>query len=76
MIRDRICVDLKNALSLQVAFVSIRLLVKEFFLLQNMIKKKFRNRCNTKHLKSMLRVAIDGPSNDFDHILVVTIELW
>jgi len=46
------------------------------FSVQNVIKTKFRNRLNTKHLESVLRVAIEGPSNDFDHILVGAIELW
>jgi len=46
------------------------------FSIQNVIKTKFRNRLNTKHLESVLRVAIEGPFEDFDHILVVVIELW
>ena len=41
-----------------------------------MIKKKLRNHLNTKHLESVLKVSIEGPSNDFDYILIVAIELW
>ena len=44
--------------------------------MQNLIKTIFRNHLKTKHLESVLRVAIEGPFNDFDHILVVGIELW
>jgi len=40
------------------------------------IKTNSRNRLNIKNLKSVLRVVIEGPSNDFDHILVAAIELW
>ena len=46
------------------------------FLVQNVIKTKLRNRLNTRQLKNVLRVAIEGQSNDFHHILVATIELW
>ena len=46
------------------------------FSVQNVIKTKFRTPLNTKHLKNVLRVATKGPSIDFDHILVVGIELW
>ena len=45
--------------------------------MQNVIKTKFRNRLNIKHLESVLRMDVEGPSNDFDHIfMIATIELW
>jgi hypothetical protein len=43
---------------------------------QNTIKQKLRNRMSTSNLESMMRVAIEGPYNDFDDILTSALDLW
>jgi hypothetical protein len=43
---------------------------------QNIIKQKLRNRMSTSSLESMMRVAIEGPDNDFDDILTSALEFW
>ena len=42
----------------------------------NTIKQKLRNRMSTSNLESMMRVAIEGPNNDFDDILTSALDLW
>lgn len=39
------------------------------------MKRKFKTCLNTKHLGNVLMMAIKGAFNDFDHILLVAIEL-
>ena len=46
------------------------------FSIQNVIKTRHRNHLNTKHLESIMRLALEGPKNNFDHMLVEAIELW
>ena len=46
------------------------------FLIQNVVKTKQMNRLGTKHLDVVLRVALEGPQDDYDYILVEAIELW
>jgi len=46
------------------------------FSIQNVIKTKQRNRLGTKHLDAVLRVALEGPQDDYDYILVEAMELW
>ena len=46
------------------------------FSIQNVIKTKQRNRLGTKHLDDVLRVALEGPKDDYDYILVKAMELW
>ena len=46
------------------------------FSVQNTIKQKLRNRMSTSNLESMMRVAIEGPNNDFDDILTSALDLW
>ena len=46
------------------------------FYVQNTIKRIFCNRMATSNLKSMMRVAIEGPNNDFDDILTSALDLW
>ena len=46
------------------------------FSVQNIIKQKLRNRVSTSNLESMMRVAIEGPNNDFDDILTSALDLW
>ena len=46
------------------------------FSIQNVIKTKQRNKLGTKHLDVVLRVALEGPQDDYDHILVEAMELW
>jgi hypothetical protein len=46
------------------------------FSVQNTIKQKLRNRMSTSNLESMMRVAIEGPDNDFDDILTSALDLW
>ena len=49
---------------------------KRVFSIQNVIKIKQRNRLGTKHLDNVLRVALKGPQDDYDYILVEAMELW
>jgi len=46
------------------------------FSIQNVIKTKHRNRLGTKHLDVVLTVALEGPQDDYDYILVEAMELW
>ena len=46
------------------------------FSVQNNIKQKKRNRMTTTHLDSVMRVAIEGPTNNFEFILQEAISLW
>jgi len=46
------------------------------FSIQNAIKTKYTNRLGTKHLHVVLRVALEGPQDDYDYILVEAMELW
>ena len=45
------------------------------FTVQKVIKTD-RNHLNTKHLESIMRLALEGPKKNFDHMLVEAIELW
>ena len=58
---------------LQDANVLVQLLVKELFSVQNVIKTRHRNHLNTKHLESIMRSALKGPKENFNHILVEAI---
>ena len=42
----------------------------------NLLRKVLRNRMSTSNLESMMRVAIEGPDNDFDDILTSALDLW
>ena len=46
------------------------------FSIQNVIKTKHRNHLNTKNLESIMRLALEGLKENFDHMLVEAIELW
>ena len=46
------------------------------FSVQNAIKIRHRNHLNTKHLESIMRLALEGSKENFDHMLVEAIELW
>ena len=46
------------------------------FLVQNVIKTRHRNHLNTKHLENIMKLALEGPKENFDHMLVEAIELW
>ena len=46
------------------------------FSIQNVIKTRDRNHLNTKHLESIMRLALEGSKENFDHMLVEAIELW
>lgn len=46
------------------------------FSVQNTIKQKLRNRMSTSNLESMMRVAIEGPDDDFNYILTSALDLW
>ena len=46
------------------------------FSLQTVIKTSHRNHLNTKHLESIMRLALEGLKENFDYILVEAIELW
>jgi hypothetical protein len=48
---------------------------ERLFSVQNTIKQKLRNRMSTSNLESMMRVAIEGPNNDFDDILTSALNL-
>ena len=43
------------------------------FSIQNVIKIRHRNQLNTKHLESIMRLALEGPKENFDHMLVEAI---
>ena len=40
------------------------------------MKTRHRNHLNTKHLESIMRLALEGRKENFDHMLVEAIELW
>ena len=44
--------------------------------IQNVIKTKQINRLGTKHLDVVLRVALEGPQDGYDYILVEAMNLW
>jgi hypothetical protein len=46
------------------------------FSIQNCIKSKVRNKLQTKHLESIMRVAIEGPRDDIEYILGEAQALW
>ena len=46
------------------------------FSVQNCIKTKFHNRLQTRSLESIMRIALEGPTNDVDVFLVEAIALW
>ena len=46
------------------------------FSVQNNIKQKNRNQMTTTHLDSVMRVAIEGPTKNFELILQEAISLW
>ena len=46
------------------------------FSVQNCIKTKFRNKLQTRSLESIMRIALEGPTNDVDVFLVEAIALW
>jgi len=47
------------------------------FSVQNSIKSKVRNHLKTKHLESVMHIALDGPDSDSANpILLKTIVLW
>ena len=46
------------------------------FSVQNVLKTRHRNHLNTKHLESIMRLALEGSKENFDHILVEAIDLW
>ena len=46
------------------------------FSVQNVINTRHRNHLYTKHLESIMRLALEGPKENFDHMLVEAIELW
>ena len=46
------------------------------FSIQNVIKTKFRNRLGTQNLNSLLRIALEGPSESADSLLIEAVGLW
>ena len=48
---------------------------EKVFSIQNVIKTKQRNMLGTKHLDVVLRVALEGPQDDYDYMLVEAMEL-
>ena len=44
------------------------------YYVQNTIKQKICNRMSTSNLESMMRVAKEGPDNDFDDILTSALD--
>ena len=50
--------------------------VKRTFSIQNLIKTQVRNKLESKNLKAMLRIALEGPDENFDNIIEEAIPLW
>ena len=46
------------------------------FSIQNIIKNKFRNKLGTKNLDSLLRIALEGPTENADVVLIEAVALW
>jgi hypothetical protein len=46
------------------------------FSIQNCIKSKVCSKLQTKHLESIIRVAIEGPRDDIEYILGEAQALW
>jgi hypothetical protein len=46
------------------------------FSIQNIIKNKFRNKLGTKNLDSLLRIALEGPTEGADVVLIEAVALW
>lgn len=46
------------------------------FSVQNCIKSKFRNRLKTQHLECVMRIALEGPQEGCDSLLLDAIGLW
>ena len=46
------------------------------FSVQNLIKTRMRNILGSENLKAMLRIALEGPDEDFDNIIEEVIPLW
>jgi len=47
------------------------------FSIQNSIKSKVKNNLKTKHLESVMRIALEGPDSDSANpILIEAIDLW
>jgi len=44
--------------------------------MQNLIKTHVRNRLGSKNLEAMLRIALEGPDEEFDHVIDDAIPLW
>ena len=42
----------------------------------NLLHKVLCNRMSRSSLESMMRVAIEGPENDFDDILTSALDVW
>ena len=38
------------------------------FSVQNIIKTRHRNHLNTKHLENIMRLTLQGPKENFDHV--------
>ena len=49
---------------------------ERIFFMQKNIKQKTRNQMTTTHLDSVMRMAIEGPTKNFEFILEETIFLW
>ena len=50
--------------------------VKRTFSIQNLIKTQVRNKLESKNLKAMLRIALEGPDENFGNIIKEAISLW
>ena len=50
--------------------------MKEPFLFKTLIKSKFRNKLGTKNLDSLLRIALEGPKEGAEGILIEAVTLW
>lgn len=46
------------------------------FSIQNLIKTRVRNRLGSKNLEALLRVALEGPEEEYDAILMDAILMW
>jgi hypothetical protein len=46
------------------------------FRVQNLIKTRVKNKLGSKTLEAMLRIALEGPDENFDNIIEEAIPLW
>ena len=49
---------------------------KRAFSIQNLIKTRVKNKLGSKNLEALLRVALEGPDEEYDGIIEDAIPIW